>query len=76
MASGFVSWSLPISPGSGALGAQHARFRSDYGHHTVEATRPDLVRQPFETIIPIGWAAVVAALTVRLLGVSAGSQAA
>ncbi|MFC3897173.1 hypothetical protein ACFOWZ_37335 [Lentzea rhizosphaerae] len=59
-----------------ALGAQPARFQSDYGHHTVEATRLDLVQQPFETIIPIGWAAVVAALAVRLLGVSAGSRAA
>ncbi|GGY12569.1 MBL fold metallo-hydrolase [Streptomyces anandii] len=34
--------------GIGALGAQSARFQDDYWHHTVEATRPDLV-------IPVHW---------------------
>ncbi|WP_443049704.1 MBL fold metallo-hydrolase [Streptomyces sp. HD] len=34
--------------GIGALGAQPAQFQNDYWHHTVEATRPDL-------IIPVHW---------------------
>jgi hypothetical protein len=42
----------------------------------TESGVPVRFRQSFEAIIPFGWAAVVVALTVRLLAVPAGSQAA
>ncbi|MER5439482.1 hypothetical protein [Streptomyces sp. NPDC002790] len=37
-----------FGPLIGGLGTQSARFQNDYWHHTVEATRPDLV-------IPVHW---------------------
>ncbi|MFF5370120.1 hypothetical protein [Streptomyces sp. NPDC013187] len=36
--------------GIGALGAQSPQFQNDYWHHTLEATRPDL-------IVPVHWTA-------------------